>query len=330
MYIIAIDTGTTNTRCTLLDEARREIAAQKRPVGVRITAIEGSNATLKATIRECLEELLAQAGIGYDQVSQVLASGMITSNVGLYELPHVAAPAGKEDLAKNAVCVLIEDVCPLPIWFIPGVKNTYAQVTTENFEQMDMMRGEEVETVAIVEQYPRGKDYLLVLPGSHTKFVSVDAQGRMTGCLTTIGGELLSAIVNDTIIADAVGRKFVDAENYDRELFLLGYHTAQKVGVARACFSGRILNTFAISDKTRIGNYITGAALQGDIAALKYSSALPVTPGTTVIVSGKEPLCTMLADLLKADGYFQDVVTYQSPAGTSLSAQGACIVAACK
>lgn len=47
---------------------------------------------------------------------------------------------------------------------------------------------------------------LFILPGSHNKFVSVDREGKITGCLTSISGELLASITNDTIIAKSVNR----------------------------------------------------------------------------------------------------------------------------
>lgn len=62
--------------------------------------------------------------------------------------------------------------------------------------------------------FPKGNSYLLVLPGSHTKFVSVDKEGKIRSCLTTITGELLASITNHTIIADAVGRQFAAEEEY--------------------------------------------------------------------------------------------------------------------
>lgn len=326
-YIITIDTGTTNTRCILWDEKRSGLAVENRPIGVRNTAIDGHNGKLKEAVRSCLTDLMTKNGVTLEQIKCVIASGMITSNVGLTEIPHVVAPANKEDLARATTSVLLEDVFPLPIWFIPGIKNNVSAVDLQNFESMDIMRGEEVESVAIIEQFPRGRDYLLVLPGSHTKYVSVDRDGRMTGCLTTIGGELLSSIISNTIISDAVDRKFVEEATYDREMLLLGYRTAQKVGTGRACFSGRILNQFAIQDKTKIANYITGVVLQSDIAAVKNSDSLKPSADTTVIVAGKEPLRTMLSDLMRDDNHFEHIECFQNPADSPLSAVGAYLVA---
>ena len=42
--------------------------------------------------------------------------------------------------------------------------------------------------MAILDRFPPGKPMLLILPGSHNKFVSVDREGKITGCLTSISG----------------------------------------------------------------------------------------------------------------------------------------------
>lgn len=328
-YTITIDAGSTNTRAYLWDESRRLIAAARREVGVQVTAQEGSNSILKGAVRDCLEDLLQNAGIGYCDVERILASGMITSNLGLYELPHVAAPAGAEELAKGSREVLIEAVCPVPIRFLPGVKNRVEAVNLENFEAMDMMRGEEVETLAILEAYPKGMPYLLVLPGSHTKFVLTDRSGRITGCLTTITGELLDCITHHTVIADAVGRSFAPEEHYDRETVLRGFETAKKTGLGRGAFAARILNQFVQKDKENIALFLLGAALESDVRSLRGSRALELSPDITVIVSGKNPLRRAIADILEYDGFFTRVEQYVPESNMPLSALGSFLASEC-
>ncbi len=327
-YVFTVDTGTTNTRVYLFDENRNEVGVAKREVGVRNTAIDGNNQKLKGAIRDSLETLLKDAGIGYDQVSHVIASGMITSNVGLVEIPHIPAPASAADLAAGIRDVLCEDVCPLPISFIPGIKNNISgEIGYDNFEEMDIMRGEEVESVAILDHFPSGKPCLLVLPGSHTKFVTVDENGKMTGCLTTISGELLSCVINDTLLADASGKLFVNEDTYDRDLFLLGYKTARTSGIGRACFSGRILSLFAKTDKVGIANFVLGVCLASDMEAIEHSAALKTDKDMTVIVSGKAPFRQALLDMFEYDGLFKNIETFEPDKNTPLSAVGSCIVA---
>ncbi|MEY8338056.1 2-dehydro-3-deoxygalactonokinase [Lachnospiraceae bacterium 62-35] len=325
--VVTVDTGTTNTRAFLWDEHQNMIANAKKEVGVRNTAIDGNNERLKKAVHDCIEELLGQAGITYRDISKVMACGMITSNVGLTEVPHVSAPAGLKELADQAESILLEDVCPLPILFIPGVKNHMESITMNNFEMMDIMRGEEVESMAILDHFSKGKPYLLVLPGSHTKFVTVDEEGKLTGCLTTISGELLASITNDTVIADAVGRQFVAEEDYNREMVLKGFAEGYRMGIGRVCFSARILNLFVEKDKKKLANFILGAALANDVQAIRNSEALKVSNEMTVIVSGKNPFRQAVKDILEYDGYFAHIQEFVPDSMLPLSAAGAYLVA---
>lgn len=325
-YVITLDTGTTNTRVILWDSSRKIIATSKAEVGVRNTAIDSNNNRLKAAVKSCLDGVLKEANLTYNDVHMIIASGMITSNVGLVEIPHCVVPVSAEELAAAVKRISLPEVCPIPITFIPGVKNSDLPINLDNFEAMDMMRGEEVEAIAIIEQFPRGQNYLLVLPGSHMKFVSLDDAGRITGCLTSISGELLSSITNNTIIADAVGKKFLEEKYYDRDILLIGYEIAQKTGIGRACFSARILNQFAIEDKQKLANYILGVTLQSDVTAIKNSNALKVDCNTDVIISGKNPLRRAIADILRSDGFFANIHEFEIEGNLPLSAVGAYII----
>lgn len=321
-YIITIDCGTTNTRVTLLNKEFGFVGLEKREVGVRNTAIDGNNNCLKQALRECINSLLMQEKIGFEHIVKIVATGMITSNMGLKEIAHLVVPVGIADLAKSMETVLIEDVCPLPISFVPGVKNNNENIDIYSIENMDMMRGEEVECCALIKELHVGKPLLIVLPGSHTKFVSVDAQGFITGCLSSIAGELLAAITNYTIIADAVGKSFVADSDYDKTVLLAGYAQAKETGLGRACFSTRILNQFVSKDTSKAANFLLGAVLEGDIKAIKNSKAICVGPDTTVVVTGKSPLRNALFDILQFEDYFQEVKMYFTDEDISLSTKG--------
>lgn len=321
-YLITIDGGTTNTRAFLW-KGNEVIASASRETGVRNTAISHSGDPLKQAVRACISEVMSDAGIEFSQLSGIVASGMLTSNVGLVEIPHLTAPVTAPMLASGIQQILLPDICPVPFHFIPGVKNNVASITEDTFEQMDMMRGEETETFALLKDLPAGETFLIILPGSHTKFVSVDASGAITGCLTTISGELLSAVTCGTILANAVGQRFVSEDAYDAELVQKGAKAAEKSGLGRACFSGRILSTFVTNDQMKIANFLLGAVLQGDVEALRNSSALTVSPETNIIIAGKNPLRQALLDILEDSGYFKQVSGYIPEKGRPLSGIGA-------
>jgi 2-dehydro-3-deoxygalactonokinase len=306
MNTLTIDTGTTNTRVTAWRDGQ-PVGQAATQVGVRDTAITGNTRKLEEAVRDTIATALAEANLDKSEISRVLASGMITSNVGLCEIPHVPAAAGIDDLAKAMRESLVETVWHQPIWFVPGVRNAVDHIGLHNCEAMDMMRGEETESFALVERLNLSEPTVIVLPGSHSKFVSIDAQQRIEGCVTTLAGELLHVISHDTILAGSLKEGF--AKKIDTEMLLAGAASARKIGLGRACFSVRILDQFAVYDANARANFLLGAVLGSDLLTLKNSSAIRMSPGTRFVVSGKPILREAIARLVEGDDFFSGTVT---------------------
>ena len=325
-YLITIDTGTTNTRVALWNPQGDCVDVQKSGVGVRNTAIDGDNTKLRVAVKQCIDNLLIYHKLDIADVGAVYACGMITSNVGLVEIPHLTAPAGMKDFVAGVQAVMLPDVCALPIHFIPGLKNLDGPVDETNAEAMDIMRGEETEVIALLSWLPADKPLLLVLPGSHTKFITVNEQGQMTGCLTSIAGELLSSLTEHSILADAVGRRYVE-NDYRKDAMLSGFCIAKKSGFARAAFSTRIMSQFAKSDAIDCANFLLGAVLAEDLVAVANSSALTIPAESDIIVAGKQPLRKAFVDAFVADGRYHTVQEFTPPNDVILSGYGARLVA---
>lgn len=326
-YIITIDGGTTNTRCILWNEQRKILSDAKRDIGVRFTSVDGNNSRLIKAVKECIDEVLEKAGVPCESVSCILGSGMITSDLGLCTVPWITAPAGIEELADNIRTVNIPEICSIPFKFIPGIRNGNETFNIENIGNMDIMRGEEAESIAILSSVSGNREKLLVLPGSHNKFIPVSREGRILGCITSISGELLACITNCTVIARSVEKSFVSPEDYDREMVLAGYEEARKQGLGKACFTGRVLMLFTDHGPKDIANYILGASIADDMLALKNSSAFRIRRDAQVVVAGKEPLRSAITDILRYDGYFQDVCAYENKEDIPLSAIGQYLIA---
>lgn len=324
-YLITIDGGTTNTRVALWNEKKELQFAAKSEVGVKDTAREGSNDKLKKAVKTMIEEVMQCGGITYDEVDSIYACGMLTSNVGIQEVPHLTAPVSLEDYVQGVKEVVIPEICPIPIGFVPGMKNFSGEINIDNLEMMDIMRGEETETIALVSLYSE-REALYVLPGSHTKFVSVNKDGKMTGCLTSIAGELLSLLTNQSILADAVKKQFA-SETYNREMLLAGGRQTWETGLPRAAFLTRIVNQFITDKQEECASFLLGTVLAEDIRAVKSSRALSVTKDMSVIIAGKEPLRSALKDLFLEDGTLPQVSVLSDEKNTLLSGYGMCIIA---
>lgn len=333
MFLI-IDGGTTNLRVTLLSDERKPLDAIARDGGVRHTAVDGNNERLKAALAECIDQLLARNGLDAGDVKRCVAYGMITSDMGLLEIPHVPAPASAADLRDAMRAQRFPEIAPFPIHFIPGVRNFAGPVDLDNFGMMDMMRGEETEAVGLFKLLEPETSAMFILPGSHNKFVAMSAEGKILGCMTSISGELLDAMTHHTILADAVGGAFVSPEAYNAKMAMEGARACAQNGLGRAAFSGRILKTLGKRSHAEVQSYLLGAALALDVQAMEaflpdqpeeipmpdnviplhrnLGAALGIAPDMSapreiveprIYVAGKAPVQQAMIDVLEALGH---------------------------
>ena len=251
---------------------------------------------------------------------------MITSNVGLCEVPDVIAPAGTKELARGLTMSRMEAVVEQPIWFVPGIKNNVPEVDLGTYEAMDIMRGEEVEVFGLIEKLKLQGPAIFVLPGSHSKFISIDAGNRVTACLTTLAGELLDIITGHTILAGALGLSF--AQEFDEPTLLEGARCANRVGLGRACFSVRILELFSATNANQRANFLLGAVLATDLTALKNSSALRWSPDTPIVITGRKVIRQALRALVRDDSFFQgEIIEIDDQLTEDMAAIGAMAIA---
>ena len=323
MYIATIDSGTTNTRTRIwlkgavVGEACAEI-------GVRNTAIDGNNSKLTMAIANTLQKAIVCAGIMEKDLRLVLATGMLTSNVGLWEIPHIVAPTGINKLAAAMVSRKIPEICSQEIWFVPGVKNfANEDLIDENINLMDIMRGEEVEVYGAFERVHIQGPAVLVLPGSHNKYIAVDENNCIVGCMTTVAGELIHSLTFDTIIADAVQRSF--AKNFCEEAFLKGVDCYHELGLGRAVFMARILNQFQNYQAEAVQNYLLGLILSDDIRALENNPLFKKYESAPVIVAGKPVIQAAYQALLTRMG--RNIILLNHDEQSGLSGIGAIAVA---
>ena len=174
--IITIDGGTTNTRISLVSDKTIRDRIKTR-VGAR-DSLDGT--PLRETVRDGIKELLARNRLSENDITAVALSGMIGSESGLKDIPHILAPAGKEELRQAAVRADMPEITGIPMYFIPGVRTFGTDAFTQNMSaaeicrsatDCDIMRGEETELVGITEGLPcdLGETTAVILPGSLLK-----------------------------------------------------------------------------------------------------------------------------------------------------------------
>jgi 2-dehydro-3-deoxygalactonokinase len=301
--IATIDTGTTNTRVTLWS-GTKFIAEASRGTGVRDVAVSGSKTGLVQAIRACLDELLAAHSDVDETQLLLLGSGMLTADVGLAEIPHLTAPVGLDELAKGMRQVRVPELGVGPLWLIPGIK-TVPQ-NPRNIFQVDVMRGEETEAVAALTQANVVGPALLLLPGSHTKLIQVDAHRQIVASATSMTGELLALLTKESLLTDSLSGEFAD--HLEPAQLLAGSRAAEKSGLANAAFQVRLLQQFEHLTKNQRANYLLGAVLYEDLSALAGAPSLMLIDNEPILILGKTILREALNLLLLADYRFSNPI----------------------
>ena len=227
---IALDVGTTHTRAWLV-AGERVLAERRAPVGVRDTARDRSNARLQAALAEVIQAVERE---GSRVGGPIVASGMIGSTLGLADVPHVDVPAGVADLARAVQPVATNSLHDRPIWIVPGVRTR----DPGGAALADVMRGEETLCLGALATGSLRPGDTLVSIGSHWKRISTDADGRVTGSRSSLGGELAEVVKSWTVIAEAVPETW--PERLAPDAIARGQELSRRVGLPRALFELRL------------------------------------------------------------------------------------------
>ncbi len=269
---ITIDGGTTNTRISLVME--NEVI---KTIKIHVGAGSGKKEYLKSEIKNAVSELSVN-------VEKILASGMITSEMGLCSLPHIPAPAGICELHGGMHEVVLPEISDIPFVFIPGIK-----ISDETLEHTDMMRGEETELIGLGENLHDNSLY--ILPGSHSKIIRTDSCGRVTDFKTTLTGEMIWALSQDTILKDAVN---LSQSETSEEYLIKGYRYCTDCGLNAALFKTRILKNMFGRNEREIYGFFMGAVLQAEIDAIIKAKE------NKIIIAGKRQIKNTMVSLLGA------------------------------
>lgn len=350
-WSIALDGGTTNTRARLLCGGR-VVATARRAVGVRDAATAGGRTGTnpdtaddreprRNALRHAVREVVAEVRLEWERLAegdpetaagqqppaQVVAAGMLSSEIGLVMVPHVLAPAGLDELARSSVPVHLPEIHDRPILVVPGVRTPPADGPDGWFDA-DVMRGEECETLGALRtlqadgRLVSGRASAFLWPGSHTKLVEVDANGRIARSFTTLAGEVLEAVGHHTILAASLPAGWPDTP--DPNAVAAGARAVARHGLGRGAFLVRIAALSGALNPTALASFWMGAVVAADVDSLVAHPILE--PGRVLFVGGREPLRSLYAGQLarRHDG---PVIALDETLSQAASALGAIAVA---
>lgn len=328
-----IDCGTTMTRIYIVDDRQAIIASGRRKVGVRDTSITGSRDALRNGVTELFFQVLQENHIPEQQVEFAIASGMITSEVGLIEIPHLVAPVGLTQLSQGILEVTDQAVLPLgrPIYFVRGIRNHYPpDARAQDLRDIDFMRGEEVQCIGIMNSREMPCPGNIVALSSHTKIMYINGQRQIEASNTTISGQFYEAMVNSTNIGKSITPvEGEEAGGYSyEELIQVATDCVRHAGLGRTMLMPRFLQVLLKTNSTERQIFVDAAIAADDLNAFRemrdkgYNSDY-------YLLYGHESRCKMYTYMLKKEFGPQLVVEsiYDKEEIDQLTVQGAIAVA---
>lgn len=257
---LLIDGGTTHTRIWAV-VGNTVIAHARIMVGARDSARDGSSRRLAEAVGDLLARVTTAATqrVADWRPDCVVATGMITSPLGLANVPHVTAPAGLTELAARTRVVRLPDVSPLPLLCVPGVRCGPAAPDEESVSRVDVMRGEEAVCIGLLRTGVLAQPGLVLSLGSHWKLVHIDDAGRITGSTTTLSGEVLHVLRAETVLSASV---VADMPNrLDLAAVRMGVREQHRSGLLRAAFCTRLLDAVPTSSPSSRLAYLVGTVV---------------------------------------------------------------------
>lgn len=299
-----LDIGTTNTRLAIVDGGGAVISQTRARLGVKDVASGGSVEALRSGVGDLVRNVVDSLDASELQLRALMASGMVTSEVGLAELPHLDAPVSMDDLAAAIVSFPPGKILPFPIavHLVRGVRAPIppAPLPIDAAYGLDFMRGEETQIAGLLASGRVSPPFSAVVLSSHTKFVPVDPEGRILGSVTTLSGQLFDVVVHNTLIGKSIPDEaagLLDA--IDDEVIDAAAESLDRGGFLRALMIPRFMDTLMDTTAAQRRGFMETALAVEDMQALKEYPRRGFSSAAPFVLIGNAARCGIYARVLR-------------------------------
>lgn len=239
--LLAVDWGTSSMRGARLDHAGNVLEERSFSRGI-LTVEPGEFASV-------FEKFFGDWMQAPDALC--LMSGMVGSKQGWLEAPYCPCPAGFAEVAANLT------------WVEPGRLAIVPGLSCENDGVPDVMRGEETQIFGALQLLGL-QEALAVLPGTHSKWVQVQA-GRIQSFSTFMTGEFFALLRQHSILSHALpaGDGEFDSEAFDQGVTL----ALRSNSLLQTAFSTRTLSLFDRLPAKALPSYLSGLIIGEELRA---------------------------------------------------------------
>ncbi|MFC3124069.1 2-dehydro-3-deoxygalactonokinase [Pseudoroseomonas globiformis] len=283
--LIALDWGTSSLRGFLLDAAGTVLEQRASPHGITNLPEPGEAGFEAAFSGLCGEWRGQHPGV------PVVACGMVGSAQGWKEAPYANCPADARLLASKAAEIRARDGSRILV--APGL-------TCREADMPDVMRGEEIQVAGALFTHPQLAEHsLLVMPGTHSKWVTVEG-GRITRFASHMTGEVFAVLRRHSILGRLMPEEAAPPDTA-RAAFSRGLAMGADggPGLLHQIFATRTLGLTDELPGAALGDFLSGLLIGHEVAAGLRGRAQLDAP---IALIGELALCERYAEALSQRG----------------------------
>ena len=255
-YFISCDWGTSNFRLKVVKTNPLNVLFEhKTNQGIKILFekfLQQKSINQQSFFANYLKEQIQELPVEH-QSHIIVAAGMSSSNIGLFELPYAEIPfiGNGENLIYESK--YLEN--GLHILLISGVKTATG-----------MMRGEEIQAVGLESYISHYDEGILLLPGTHCKHISYK-QGNFIALKNYMTGELFEVLSQKSILSNSV--ESGAWQSFSIKAFEEGLKIGFKGKITSSLLSIRANHVFNLQNKTYNYFYLSGILIGDELSYLK-------------------------------------------------------------
>lgn len=258
--MLVIDWGTTNLRAYLCHDDGLITAKIDLPQGIK--------AITPGQYPEILQQIRAELDVTADE--PVYVCGMAGARGGWIEAPYCQTPVSIEEL--KASLLFLPDTSQGKL--VPGIKTCAADGT------LDVIRGEEIQIFGALQKL-NVDDALICLPGTHSKWVSIQDR-QITTFMTFMTGDLFAGL-NHTIL------NCRSEDSFDQQVFLNGLEASQKSsgGLLHQLFTARTRMLANDLTEEQVSSFVSGLLIGHELSEAELFRGAD----ERVVIIGSDKLC---------------------------------------
>jgi 2-dehydro-3-deoxygalactonokinase len=233
-----------------------------------------------------------------------MSSGVITSEIGLLEIPHLAAPCNIKTLAENLTPFQDESVFPksIPVYLVPGIKNPFDRQTAsiKDVGILDSMRGEETQIAGLIDSPEIKLPCIFTMLSSHTKYIPVDENKSILGGITTLSGQLYETLLQESVVGKSIKKEddYDDSSYFDPEVVNIAKHEVMDFGFLRGLMSVRFLDILLHNPWYERKLFAESILAAEDMRALRQIQTVFGLESSNFILIGKPRRCKIYEHLI--------------------------------